>query len=322
MDVGESGAQRIEKLWQQLGVPRDLVWERDTMALLITCAMEVFCDELKLPHPGVAVDTRLHALFGRQSFEEGSFRDALRNVLGQDSLETQRAVEEFRSFVAEVLANWTMRGGVMSYVLPSTNLVNGTLFFDGNQYSHELRPSPHPRIVVDYGPGLGERFILHEHFGAVAAGRPFFYLPVTTGPFVNHFALRCLELSYGQDRVGQYLAKGFYLRQEDGMLAATTRLLASSLCGQCDVIFCSGLQLADKRELEAGIVNAFAILRSGGVLLIRATKERDPPESSTADDMLAIAYRAGFSNPLLFHSMTTPRPGAHFPTLTAILTKR
>ena len=84
---------------------------------------------------------------------------------------------------------------------------------------------------------------------------------------------------------------------------------------------CSGLQLADRRELEAGIVNAFTLLRSGGVLLIRATKDRDPPESATADDMLATAYGTGFSEPLFFHSTSTPRIGEHFRTLTAICIK-
>ena len=317
----ESGAHRVEELWEQLGVPPDLIWERDTQALLVPCAMEVFCDELKLPHPGVAADARLRALFGSQSFEEGSFGPVLRDVLAEDSLATRAAIEAFRALIAAILANWTVVGGLMSHVLPSTNLVSDTILFDGNQHRYELPPSSHARIVVDYGPGLGERFILQEHFRAVAADRPFFYLPVTKGPFVNHFAVRYLELLHGQDVVGQYLAKGYYLRQEDGILAATTRLIASAAAGQCDVIFCSGLQLVDRRELEAGIMNAFTLLRPGGVLLIRATKERNPPESSTAGDMLTTAYQAGFSEPLLFDSNVTPRIGERFPTLTAILVK-
>jgi len=82
-----------------------------------------------------------------------------------------------------------------------------------------------------------------------------------------------------------------------------------------------GLQAIDRRELEAGIVNSSLLLRPGGVLLIRAVKERNPPESATADDMLAIAYQAGFSDPLLFHSVATPRPGEGFATLSAIFTK-
>jgi hypothetical protein len=318
----ESGVHPVEELWLQLGVPRDLLRDRDTLALLIPCAMEVFCDELKLPHPGTADDARLHALFGRQHFWEGSFRQALRGVLAESSLANRPGIEAFRTMVAGILANWTVAGGLMNHLLPSTNLVNDTLWFDGNQHSLELLPSSRPRIVVDYGPGIGERFILEEHFRAVAAGRPFFYLPVTQGPFVNHFAVVCLERIHGADIVDQYLARAFYLRQEDGMLAATTRLVASSVCGQCDVIFCSGLQLADRGEFEAGIVNAFTLLRPGGVLLIRASKDRDPPESSTAEDMLAMAYRAGFSEPLLFHATTTPRIGEHFRTLTAILTRR
>lgn len=311
---------RIEELLQQLGVPRELIWDTETQTLLICCAMEIFCDEVKLPHPGAVVDARLRALFGRQSFEEGSFRQALLKTLAESSSANEPAINALQDLFATILARWALSGR-MSYHLPSTNLVDDTLFFDGNEHSHELSRSLRPRTVVDYGPGVGERFILQEHYRAVAAGRPFFYLPVTKGAFVNKFALRYLELLHGQEDLRVYLAKNFYLPQEDGIMAATTRLGASSLSGQCDVVLCSGLQMIDRRELEAGIVNSSLLLRPGGVLLIRAVKERKPPESATADDMLAIAYQAGFSDPLLFHSVTTPRPGESFATLSAILTR-
>jgi hypothetical protein len=232
-------------------------------------------------------------------------------------------IEEFQWKLAEVLANWVVVQGIGRHILPSTNVVNDTLVFDANEHSYQLPSSPRPRVVVDYGPGLCERFILDEHIRALAEDRPFFYLPVTRGPFVNCYAVCCLMLTYGSDVVNRYLAAGCFLVQDDGMLAATSRLLSSSICGQTDVIFCSGLHLADKRELEAGIVNAFALLRPGGVLLIRAQKTRNPPESSTVDDMLAIAYRAGFAVPQhVFHSISgDPRLGKRTPTLSALLIK-
>lgn len=315
-----SDSLRIEELLQQLGVPHELMWDTETQTLLISCAMEIFCDEVKLPHPGAVVDARLRALFGRQSFEEGFFRPALLKTLAERSSANEPAIKALQGLFATILARWALSGR-MSYHLPSTNLVGDTLFFDGNEHSYELSRSSRPRTVVDYGPGVGERFILHEHFRAVAAGRPFFYLPVTKGSFVNQFALRYLDMLHGQEELNRYLAKNFYLPQEDGILAATTRMRASSLSGQCDVILCSGLQMIDRRELEAGIVNSSLLLRPGGVLLIRATKERNPPESATADDMLAIAYQAGFSDPLLFNSVATPRPGERFATLSAIMTR-
>lgn len=317
----ESDVRSLEELWQQLGIPRDLLWAPDTLLLVTSCAMELFCDEISLPHPGAAGDARLRALFGYRSFEEGSFRRALQRVLAENSPAMQPALQAFRLLMARTLAAATVRGS-MSHVLPSTNLVNDTLMFDGNQHSYELPPSSHPRVVVDYGPGLNERFIVAEHDRAVTAGRPFFYLPVTQGPFVNDFAMACLALARGTAAVDQYVAQGFYLRQEDGILAATSRLLASPLRAQCDVIFCSGLQLVDRRELEAGIVNAFTLLRPGGMLLIRSLKERNPPHAATTYDMLATAHAAGFADPSYFHSIATPRMGESFPTLTAILTKR
>ena len=205
--------------------------------------------------------------------------------------------------VAATLAQNVLHNGWMSHMGPSVNLLGDTLVFDANQHYYELPPSPGPRIVVDYGPGICERFILDEHIRACAAGRPFFYIPVTRGPFSNRFALSYLMQVHGDDVVKAYMAQGTFLGQEDGMLAATTRLLTSPVCGRVDLILCSGLQMAVREELEAGIVNAFPLLRRGGALLIRSQKQRDPPESSTVDDMLEMAYRAEFSAPRLFHSV-------------------
>ncbi len=76
--------------------------------------------------------------------------------------------------------------------------------------------------------------------------------------------------------------------------------------------------MAARKELEAGVCNAFTLLRSGGTLLIRSQRRREPPESSTVDDMLAMAYRAGFSAPVPFESLSRNRK----PVGTAIFMKR
>ena len=82
--------------------------------------------------------------------------------------------------------------------------------------------------------------------------------------------------------------------------------------------------MIDKQELRAGIVNAFTLLREGGILLIRSQKTREPAESSTVDDMLEIAYEAGFSPKAarFFHSISGDVTlGKRTPTVSAILTK-
>ena len=295
-------ALSVQDLWAVLGATPELLADPEAMRLMVLSTIEVLCDECRALHPGAPADARLRELFGVASLGEGSFASALRDLLQAGHPAWRGVSETYQMSVAATLANRVLNEGWLSHTLPSVNLIDDRLMFDGNQHQYDLPPLREPRIVVDYGPGLGIRFMLEEHFRACAAGRPFYYFPVTLGPFPNQFGLCYLTLAHGQEAVSEYLARRMTFGQEDGILATTTRLL-TNMSGEVDVIFCSGLQDADKQELEAGIVNAFPLLRSGGTLLIRSQRHREPPESSTVGDMLAIAERAGFSAPRLFHSV-------------------
>ena len=123
-----------------------------------------------------------------------------------------------------------------------------------------------------------------------------------------------------QHLLDTYIRDGFFVQREDGILAASSEL-ARTTSGVADLVLCSGLQDVEKHELRAGIVNAFTILGPDGILLIRSQRIRDPETSSTVDDMLEIAYEAGFSakSARFFHSIAGGKK--QMPTMTALLRK-
>jgi hypothetical protein len=301
-----------------LGVTQEVLAEPAATWLLLRAGVVVFSEGEGNPIHEALADAQLCALFGVTSFEEGSFVPALREMLGENPPAWREAKKDFQIKVTATFAHGVVHSGWMRDHLPSVNLVGDTVMFDGDQHRYELPPVRHARVVVDYGPGMGIRFIQREHFLACTSGRPFHYIPITKGSFLTQFAVFYLVELYGDDAVSAYLADGLAIQRDDGIPAATTAMLSSSVLGQVDLIFCSGLQMVARPDLEAGIVNAFPLLRSGGTLLIRSPKHREPPESSTIDDMLAIAYRAGFSAPRFFESISANRK----PVGTAIFTKR
>jgi hypothetical protein len=117
-----------------------------------------------------------------------------------------------------------------------------------------------------------------------------------------------------------YMRSGFLVANATGILAASSGMARTSP-GAADLVLCSGLQDVEKQALRAGIENAFTILRPDGMLMVRSQRIRDPESSSTIDDMLEIAYQAGFSakSARFFHSITGLNK--QMPTMTALLRK-
>jgi hypothetical protein len=309
---------RAEDVWAVLGVTPEVLSEPSAMWLLLRAALVVYGEGEGGPIHEALADARLCALFGVTSFEAGSFVPALREMLEEKPPAWGEGLEDFQIKVTSTLAHGVVHSGWMRDHAPSVNLVGDTVTFNGNQHHHELPPVQHPRIVVDYGPGLGIRFIQREHFVACTNGRPFHYIPITKSSFPQQFGVFYLMQLYGDEAVSEYLSRGFAVQRTDGILSASTAMLSHPARGHVDLIFCSGLQMAARPELEAGILNAFPLLGSGGTFLLRSQKQREPPESATIDDMLEIAYRAGFSEPRLFDSISANQK----PVLTAIFTKR
>ena len=314
----------MEDICELLGAPREFATLENFQKYIFPCALAVCShDEVARLHPGNFEDAKLGELFGEHSYSEGTFQPALRAILKESPAAWRKGLAAFEMQAACACAADIMISPGWSSHAASTTLMNDTLLFDANQHSYDLPPVSHSRIVIDYGPGLQGKFLVREHLNALAQGRPFVYVPVTKGCFIAAFLISFASTLMTKDSMAVYMNNGFFVPQEDGILFATNRFVVSAP-GTVDVIFCSGLQLVDKVELRAGIVNAFTLLRSGGILLIRSQRTRDPEDSSTVDDMLEIAYEAGFSakTTRFFHSISgDSRLGKATPTVSAILTK-
>ena len=314
-----------EDVCELLGVPLEIALPPNFHKYVYPCALGICSDgEIAfLSHENFA-DARLRELFGEKNYSQGTFDPALRAMRRDAHSAWRRGLDAFDVFMAISCASEVVRNGALSFHAPSVNLVKDTLVFDGNQHSYDLPALSRPRVVVDYGPGFGGRFVIKEHLAALVQGRPFVYLPISKGPFIDVFIHGFASTLMTKESWEVYTTNGFFASRRDGIFSASNHL-ASTAPGIGDVVLCSGLQDVDKQELRAGILNAFKILCPGGILFIRSQKMRDPPDSSTVDDMLEIAYEAGFSRKTahFFHSFAGGvGPGKQpMPTVAVILTR-
>ena len=279
-------------------------------------------DEVALLRQHKLIDRVLSKLFGENTYSEGSFQQSLRKMMKECHAGWQPGLAAFQMKVACECAAHVISGAFSNHIA-SANLINDTLAFDANQHSYPLPPLQRPRVVLDYGPGLCGRFVMQEHLNALAKGKPYVYVPITKGCFISAFLISFISTRMTKDSMHLYMNNGFFVAREEGIRTATNSFV-KSMPGKADVIFCSGLQMVDKEELRAGIVNAFTLLQPGGVLLIRSQKLREPAESSTVDDMLDIAYEAGFSRKQahFYESISGDTLlGKRTQTVSAILTK-
>ena len=302
-----------------LGVPEKIQGIPSYPYYVYPCALEVCVDrELYFRHPQNFSEAKLIELFGRQNYNEGSFQPALRAMIEESPPAWQRGLEDFQKKVAYSLVSNLLHVKQFSIYGPSVRLARDTLLFD--QHSVELPPLQRPRVVVDYGPGINSRFMLQEHVEALQQGRPFTYVPIAKGCFINFFMGIFLSMLMTPEASENYMRRRFLFSSEAGILTASSNMARTSP-GAADLVLCSGLQDVEKQALRAGIENAFTILRPDGILMVRSQRIRDPESSSTVDDMLEIAYQAGFSakSARFFHSMAGLNN--HMPTMTALLRK-
>lgn len=306
-----------------LGVPREIT-ASFFQKYIYPAAMAVCSDdEVAYLRREKIPDGILRELFGENGYGEGSFQPSLRAMMQECHAGWQMGLAAFQTKVACACVAHIVTGGAFSTQAVSANLVDDILLFDANQHSYPLPSLSRPRILIDYGPGLCGRFVVKEHLNALAKGRPYVYIPVSKGPFISAFLISFASTLMTKDSMAIYMNNGFFTPRDEGIRSATNSFIKSAP-GRADVIFCSGLQMIDKQELRAGIMNAFTLLRDGGILLIRSQKTREPAESSTVDDMLEIAYEAGFSSNAthFFHSISGDVTlGKRTPTVSAILTK-
>jgi len=304
-----------------LGVPAEIDGESIFASYVYPCALEVCTDnELRVSHPQNLSDPKLVELFGGRSYSEGSFQPALRAMLEEFPPPWQRGLIDFQTAMACLLVADFVTVKRLSFITPSVRLANDTLLFDSDQHSVDLPPLERQRVVIDYGPGTNSRFIIQEHVEALIQERPFIYVPVTRGSFISIFMAMVAATLMPREALDSYIRSGFFVQREDGILAASSDL-AHAWPGVVDLVLCSGLQDVDKHALRAGIVNALTLLRPDGILLIRSQRIRDPEDSSTVDDMLEIAYEAGFSkeSARFFDSIAGIKK--QMPTMTALLRK-
>jgi hypothetical protein len=308
----------VGDICELLGVPREIAVSAFQRHIYSPALVVFNDDETAAFHREPLTDPALRELFGEINCSEGSFQPALRKMMQECHPGWRKGLAKFQAKVAITCVASIVKNGEFNWHAASTNLVDDTLLFDANQHSYKLPPLSRPRVLIDYGPGLGGRFVMKEHLNALAKGRPFVYVPITRGPFITTFLISYVSTLMTQESMSVYMNNGFFVPREEGIGAATSYLVRAAP-GQADVIFCSGLQNVDKGELRAGIVNAYPLLRDGGVFLLRSQKNREPAESSTIDDMLEIAFVSGFSpqSAQFFYSIS----GKGKPVLTAILIK-
>ncbi len=306
-----------------LGVPREIAVSHFP-GYIYSAALDVCSDgEVMSRHQEPVTDPVLRKLFGETRYSEGSFQPALKKMMQEGHPGWQKGLAELQTRVAISCAVSVVKNGAFNWQVASANLVDDTLLFDANQHSYPLPPLSRPRVLLDYGPGLGGRFVMKEHLNALAKGRPFVYVPIALGSFIPTFLVSYVSTLMTKESMSIYMNNGFFVPKHEG-IRAVTNYFTQAAPGQADVIFCSSLQMVDKQELKAGIENAYPLLQDGGVLLLRSQKTREPAESSTIDDMLEIAFASGFSpqSARFFDSISgDPRLGKATPTLSAILTK-
>ncbi len=146
-------------------------------------------------------------------------------------------------------------------------------------------------VVLDIGPGIvGRRFINPIAYNA-AFTRPYQYISISKGPFVNKF----LE-SYYWGRLSRLLAGDiagippYYVQGlENGMADGTASLIYKyQAADKMTVSLMCGIHNATKKDLAMAAHNSETLLRSGGILVVSAPKRRYDETMSTFADMLDI----------------------------------
>lgn len=207
-----------------------------------------------------------------------------------------------------------MCGSILAYevferkiVLPDSSVAKPQMNKAGTpciQYAERLIPirstSTHESaipLVIDVGPGLaGRKFVdlLVQSF----EHSPFFYVPISNGPFINEFLSTYLKLKYPHFLSILRQRPSFFLGREDGVPAAFQELLSvppsQEENGYSDIIICNGLASANGQELAAALQLTPQIAKPGSFLLLGSPIRKVHEGGLSFHEQCTILNKGGF----------------------------
>ena len=294
-------------LGEALGVP-SAVMERPEFVqhLMLAVSISACEQEVALNHPRFPDgDAALQEQFGERWYHDGTLGAGVKEVAEDKNSSLQPVAERFVTLSAEALAIWAMRGRVILPIGPTVFVDGGAgqLGFEGGKHAYRL---PHkPQMVVDYGPGFQGRFHTDRQLQDLQqAGITYGYVGLARGPFIPAFLRQHLALRAERYPTEARALVGNRLQAigKDGIENGVERLAESmrTRTGSsefADIVIASGIHSAGEAAIT-GVAKAFELLKSGGVLLVRAPKEppaNDPgvPIGELRSAALGAGFRAG-----------------------------
>jgi hypothetical protein len=320
----------------------DLVDQDNIVNYVIPASVETFLDgEVRSLH-SQPEEPRLEELFGTYEFKHGTFMPSLKALREQTHNErsfegdahTDDPLIGFERFCARLVAMSTAEGGPdnldtwqvvdklaaesgqavdysavhtssnpldMSGIQPTTR-IKGSKIVVG-QFEEQLDRAP--QTVLHYGPSVQGRYHIDTQVRMLQRGvRPFSYMPIARGAFVNSFLMKYLdarmEQAFGEPGlVKQLIAKQLYLGREDGISSATDEIIRAQKANGApydifDLVISSGLYGLPHDELAKGMENAYKVLRTGGALALRHPVPKVTPTAIGGHEALSMAKEAGF----------------------------
>ena len=157
-----------------------------------------------------------------------------------------------------------------------------------------------PKIVVEYGACITSRSHLTDQLKFPEQNaKPFVYVPVTTGNFMNQVLIGTYDSLHGDGTAEKMIADRLYVGQEEGVAVATEDMIkAQTTYGArldiADLILCANTHHMTSHDVKTGITNAATLLSEEGLLVIRGLAR--PADSVIGiEEMIAMADQAGFN---------------------------
>jgi hypothetical protein len=247
--------------------------------------------DIALLHPPYT--GRQAELYGENHFGDGQVAKAIIRA-AIDSGRTPGPIYDFQGFAAEYFAGhnsifneFTSESTVRIYPEAVT--------IDGNPLALARTPS----LVFDYGACLTGRSYIADQIGFLSKGQqPFTYSPLTRLRFTNEALINTYDANYGRGTARAIMDKRLYIGREDGVAAATDEVIRAQSAHRAptdiaDIILCTGAEHSSAEDLKRGMMNAYTLLKEGGMLVVR-TLARPASDELGTEKITSWAFDAGF----------------------------
>jgi hypothetical protein len=232
-------------------------------------------------------------LYGRNSFNEGRVSKALGKAAIDNGM-SRTDLYDFQGFAAEYYHN--PDGPFASHdPLSAIRIFPSAVSVDDNAIGLQ-RP---PTLVVDFAACLTGRSIIRDQLKFLDYQvRPFTYSPLTRTHFMNKVLMMDYDRQLGEGASRLMVDRKMYIGREDDVASATDEILDAQRRHDAptevaDIVLSTHAQHTSASELQAGIRNAYSLLKDSGLLVIRALAQPDGDETS-AEMMAGWAFDAGF----------------------------